>query len=143
MFVRLLLFLILCIITESNFAQKRSNIWCFGDSAGIDFTNINNPFPFQSGMDSRGSCASISDSSGGLQMYAANCSDPIFFGTLQAGKLYNKQHQSMQNGDSLYSLAWYNEMVLIPFPNEDSLFLLFSIGVTHSKKHSTPKFSEY
>ncbi len=40
-------------------SQNRNSIWVFGDSAGIDFTVPTNPIPITSGMDGRGSCASI------------------------------------------------------------------------------------
>ncbi len=53
--------------------QGKNAIWCFGDSAGIDFNNVANPIVFSSGMNAVGSCASISDSSGNLKFY---CSTP-------------------------------------------------------------------
>jgi hypothetical protein len=31
-------------------AQNRNSIWCFGDSAGINFSNINNPVPITTSM---------------------------------------------------------------------------------------------
>ncbi|MBK7388877.1 MAG: hypothetical protein IPI23_07330 [Bacteroidetes bacterium] len=51
-------------------AQKRGNVWCFGDSAGIDFSNLGLPQVFTSSLDTRGSCASIADTSGQLLFYA-------------------------------------------------------------------------
>ena len=51
-------------------AQKRNNIWCFGDSAGIDFSKLGSPQVFSSSLDTRGSCASIADTSGQLLFYA-------------------------------------------------------------------------
>ena len=50
-------------------AQNRNSVWCFGDSAGIDFSNINNPVPYYSAMRGRGSCVSIADDSGNLLFY--------------------------------------------------------------------------
>ncbi|MBK9423144.1 MAG: hypothetical protein IPN54_03175 [Bacteroidetes bacterium] len=35
-------------------AQKRGNVWCFGDSAGIDFSNLGLPQVFSSSLDTRG-----------------------------------------------------------------------------------------
>ena len=50
---------LLCCAYFAN-AQKQGSVWCFGDSTGIDFGS-GLPVTFQSGMDSRGSCVSISD----------------------------------------------------------------------------------
>lgn len=36
----------------------------------------------------------------------------------------------MQNGDSLNAQAWYNEIVILPFPDSDSLYYVFTVGVT-------------
>lgn len=43
-------------------AQYNSNQWCFGDSAGIDWTDNQNPILFTSAIKGRGSCVSLSDS---------------------------------------------------------------------------------
>ena len=60
----LIFFLIfVCFFCE---AQNENSSWCFGDSAGIDFKNVNNPQPFNTSVQSRGSCGSISDSLGNL-----------------------------------------------------------------------------
>lgn len=54
--------------------QYLNNIWCFGDSAGIDVSIPNNPVLFSSVMDSRGTCCSIADSTG-LLFYAHVCNN--------------------------------------------------------------------
>ena len=51
-------------------AQNRNSVWCFGDSAGINFSNINNPVPFTSSVEGRGSCVSIADNNGNLLFYS-------------------------------------------------------------------------
>jgi hypothetical protein len=53
-------------------AQKRNNIWCFGDSAGINFNNLNNPVPISTGLRTRGSCASIADTNGTFAFFCAD-----------------------------------------------------------------------
>jgi hypothetical protein len=62
--------LLLIITATHSFAQNRNSIWCFGDSAGIDFSNINNPVPFTSSVEGRGSCVSIADNNGNLLFYS-------------------------------------------------------------------------
>ena len=52
--------------------QGKNTIWCFGDSTGIDFRNISSPSVFESGINSKGTCASISDSLGNLLFYAGS-----------------------------------------------------------------------
>lgn len=106
--------------------QNQNSIWCFGDSSGIDFTNINNPLAFSTALDSRGSCVSISDTSGNLLFYANTRATLPGNTTL----VWNKLHQLMLNGDSVVGQGWYRELVITPFPGTDSLYYLFSAGVT-------------
>ena len=47
-------------------AQHKNDNWIFGDSAAVNFINLNVPSPFKSASQSRGSCSSISDSIGNL-----------------------------------------------------------------------------
>jgi len=123
---------IFCIIAFINFgqanAQNRNSTWCFGDSAGINFSNINNPITFSTALDSRGSCVSISDTSGSLHFYANTRATVPGNTTL----VWNKLHQLMLNGDSVVGGGWYRELVITPAPDSDSLFYLFSAGVTSS-----------
>jgi hypothetical protein len=112
-------------------AQKRNYIWCFGDSAGIDFNNLSNPTTFQSGMDCRGSCCAIADSSGNLLFYASTSYWPLYSqGYAKLGAIYNRNHQVMFNGDTIIGLGWFNEVIIVPFPENDSLYYVFFAGVT-------------
>ena len=64
---------ILCIVLlmPNAVAQNRSSIWIFGDSAGIDFSNVLNPVPIISNCQSRGTVASIADSAGDFLFYTS------------------------------------------------------------------------
>ena len=110
-------------------AQKRNYIWTFGDSSGIDFSNFANPLNFVSSMDSRGSCVSIADVNGKLLFYAATMPysgpDPAY-----STFVFDSSHSIMLNGDSIFGKSWYHELIIIPMPDNDSLYYLFSIGVT-------------
>ncbi len=64
------IFILSLVITGEIKAQNRNSIWCFGDSAGINFSNINNPVPITTAMRGRGSCVSIADDSGNLMFYS-------------------------------------------------------------------------
>jgi hypothetical protein len=113
-------------------AQNRNNIWCFGDSAAIDFNNIGNPTTLHSSVNSRGSCASISDTAGQLLFYSAYDADaylnggPPFYG----GEVYNKNHNVMSNGDSIVMGLWYMEAVIVDNPSASNQYYLFTVGVT-------------
>lgn len=101
-------------------AQKQDYIWCFGDSAGIDF-NSGGPIPFQSGMQAHEAAASISDQNGNLLFYAG---DKNF--STQYSSVRNLNHQIMFNGDSLLSAGSVtNGLMIVPFPNEPTKFYLF------------------
>ena len=113
----LLLFPILC------FAQNRNSVWVFGDSAGIDFSNLSNPVPIMSGMDGRGSCASISDYTGNLLFYAFT-NATTDWSTL----VMTNQNLLMPNGDSIVGAAWYNELQIVPFSTLSNKYFLFSRG---------------
>ncbi|MBK8876397.1 MAG: hypothetical protein IPN13_21950 [Bacteroidetes bacterium] len=120
----------LLLIASTNIlhAQNRNSIWVFGDSALVDFSNINNPVSGVSSMDGRGSCVSIADSSGSLLFYAFTRATVAGF----SGKIYDNTHQLMQNGNLIAGQGWYKEMVIIPNPAGSKLFYLFCIGVTNS-----------
>jgi hypothetical protein len=118
--------LVLCVMQMDSFGQ-RGNMWCFGDSAGINF-NTSPPTTFITSVKSRGSCASISDSLGQLMIYSYTRATVIGNTT----KVYNKTHSLMNNGDNIVGQGWYYENILIPSPSNLSEYYLFSIGVTNS-----------
>ena len=107
------------------FSQNRNNIWCFGDSAGIDF-NQSPPVPIVTSLDTRGSCVSIADSVGGLLFYA-NTRATLIGNTT---RIWSKNNLLMQNGDSVVGRGWYNELIIIPMPDNPNKYYLFSVGVT-------------
>ncbi len=117
--------------TLPTLAQYRNSNWTFGDSCGVRFNAAGIDSFYTTSVKSRGTCASISDSLGNLLFYAA--SPKLSFwqtGIYAQGVVYNKNHQEMQNGDSVLSSNWYNEMTIIPYPGEASKFILFSCGIT-------------
>ncbi len=62
--------LVWVMVGASASAQKRGSVWCFGDSALVDFSDTANIVTGTSSVKSRGSCVSISDSAGHLILYA-------------------------------------------------------------------------
>lgn len=120
---------VLLLMSVGGYAQNRNSVWCFGDSALVDFSDTSNIITGTSQVKSRGSCASIADSTGNLLFYVAYDLSVIISGT-DPVKIYNANHQVMVNGDSLKGGGWYNEIIITPCPGNDSLYYVFYIGVT-------------
>jgi len=121
-------FILIALITflslKAN-AQNRNSVWCFGDSAGIDFRIPASPVPISTGMDTRGTCASICDSAGNLLFYAGAGPDGTW---TPNGKVYNSNHQLMLNGNDIYAAGFYDELLIIPKPGSNFLYYIFSIN---------------
>ncbi len=114
-----------------TYGQKEGYVWCFGDSSGIDFNSLNNPVTIHSAAKSRGSSASISDSSGNLLFYSSYNPQALWGGSVDYnGEVYNRNHSRMPNGDLVITEAWYHEQVIIPDPGNPGKYYLFSINVT-------------
>src|SRR5438046_944103 len=109
-------------------AQNRNNIWCFGDSAGIDFNNISSLVPIGTSMDGRGSCVSIADTNGQLLFYAFTIAGIPG----NTSRVFTKNHSLMTNGDNIVGEAWYQELVILPDPADESLYYLFSCHETNN-----------
>lgn len=123
---------IFILTTTSLSAQFTDRYWVFGDSAAIDFKNLANPQPANSILRVRGTCASICDSAGDLLFYCGSPNwqlhiIPTFVFT--KGYIINKNHQVMQNGDSIVGATWYQEMVIVPDPGNVNRFYIFCAGV--------------
>ncbi len=108
-------------------AQNRNYVWCFGDSAGIDFNN--GAIPINTSVAGRGSCASICDYNGSILFYAATMINSNNFFP-NSTMVFNSLDSLMQNGDSIKGTNWYRELVIIPMPGDSIKYYLFSIGVT-------------
>jgi Secretion system C-terminal sorting domain len=123
-----ILIIFFCINAFGVVAQNRNSVWVFGDSSGIDFGS-GVALPIVSAMDGRGSCASISDINGELLFYAATMRPYSNFSPFSTF-VFDQNNAVMQNGDSIVGRAWYQELVIIPSPANDSTYYLFSISVT-------------
>jgi hypothetical protein len=132
--MRLLILICFLLFGNNSNAQSRNSIWCFGDSAGINFNNLQNPVPFNSVMRSRGSCASISDHNGNLLFYCGKVTDQ----TCTNGIIWNRNNLPMANGSDLNVDSWYHEFLIIPDPADTNLYFIFheeiscSIGLYYS-----------
>jgi hypothetical protein len=118
-----IIILLLLFISTSHAQQYKGNVWCFGDSAGIDWTNPSNPTTFISMNKGRSGTSSLCDSNNTLHLYAGYLSD----GTSQTRcRVNNKFHKKVFNGDSIFFEPMYHSILFIPKPNNDSIAFLFT-----------------
>ena len=129
-FSLLVFFLLASGSVGTSFGQNQNSIWCFGDSSGIDFSNgfAQN---FVSAIDSRGTCASIADETGNLLFY---CGTRAGIGG-PTGRVWNRAHQLMPNGDTLAGQAWYNEFLILPHPADSTLLYIMSVYINDPVIH--------
>jgi len=118
-----LLFLFSFLINRAYCQCLQDAVWCFGDSAGIDFSDTSNISVFTSAAFGEEACTSISDCSGNLLFYTGNYQilQDIF-------SIYNYDHLIIENGDSL--LGDYSKTqgaIIIPFINSIDGFYLFHL----------------
>ena len=126
---------LLSIISFASNAQFTDRFWAFGDSAAINFKNLNNPVPDSCILRVRGTCFSICDSLGDLIFYGGSPNQTIFRPpgppyTYDMGFIINKNHNIITNGDSLKGIELYNEMTIVPNPANINQFYIFTAGVT-------------
>ena len=109
-------------------AQFTNNNWCFGDSAGVRFDSVISYFKCGTGF--VGGTATISESNGNLIFYGSSSNKSNNnTGQIQQGKLFNKTHTKLFNGDTLVGGEWYHDMIILPKSITDSTFYVFVAGV--------------
>lgn len=120
---RIFLFLIFLLHTNFSNAQKRDYVWCFGDSAGLDF-NASPPTTFLSGFSTSEGVSSISANQGNLLFYYGD--------SVQAGytlAIKNINHGIMQNGDSILgNTSCTSGPIILPYPSDTAKYILFHLN---------------
>jgi hypothetical protein len=126
-----LVFLLIDLLNSlAGYSQNRNNIWCFGDSSGIDFGNGTTPTTFRTSVVSRGSCVSIADSLGSLLFYAHTRAGASTSGT--STYVFDHNHNLMPNGTNIKGESWFNELIIIPNPGTSQEYFLFTKGTSTS-----------
>lgn len=108
----------LTILNHFSFAQHQTDKWYFGQYAAVDFSG---PAPVSltgSMLNSLEGTASISDTSGNLLFYT------------DGQKVWNRNHQVMQNGSGLLGGAATQAAVIIPKPGSSTEYYIFTNDVT-------------
>ena len=113
---------IILLCTQSNtFAQKESNIWYFGENAGIDF-NSGAPVALTNGsLNTQEGCASVCDSLGNLLFYT----DGVY--------VWDNTHTMMSNGFYLYGhYSSTQSAVIVKKPGSVNIYYIFTVAVEGS-----------
>lgn len=114
--IALLLLLMLDISTVR--AQREFNIWCFGDSAGLDFNDLvsGGPVPLPlTGMRAGEGSASVADRNTGELLFYSN------------GEIvWNREHQVMPDGSGLKAgFSSTQAALIVPVPGDSMRYYLF------------------
>jgi hypothetical protein len=126
---------VLAIVSFNNktgFSQFSADVWCFGDSALIDFSN-GNPSTTSSNMDNIGSSCTIGNSQHPLLLYAEN----YYYNTWINGSdnntaIRNQFGNVILRGDSLEGFGGKNDLIFLPVPGNDSVVFLFHKSISLS-----------
>jgi gliding motility-associated-like protein len=116
--LQIFLSLVLVISCYSNaLSQKESNIWYFGQNAGISFST-DPPKSLTNGMlNTTEGCASISDGNGNLLFYTDGMT------------IWNKNHIIMDNGTGLKGhKSATQSSIIAPKPASDKIYYVFTTG---------------
>ena len=128
-FVNLLLIIILIVPTKKAYSQYSNKVWCFGDSAGVVFSNPVSYFGISEAYLT--ASVSIADAQDSLLFYGSSTNATAYNSSLKTrGKLISRNHQKMLNGDSLVCQGWYHDILIVPKSVTDSTFYVFVAGVS-------------
>jgi len=105
----------------STYAQKESNIWYFGDYAGLDFNSGEPVALVNSAMYQGEGCASISDSSGNILFYTNGMT------------VWDKNHAEMPNGFGLLGhVSSSQSAVIVQKPGFNTTYYIFTTDAAHN-----------
>lgn len=106
--------------------QRQDNIWCFGDSSGLNF-NSGNPIPLNSVLSSQQTSSTLSDSNGNLLFYVGGKKISSNFSDYYL-TIWNRQNQIMPHGDTIDGAYFVTQgSIIIPYPYDTSRYYLFSL----------------
>lgn len=113
-----LIYITLFLIASTSYGQKQSNIWYFGNNAGVDFNTVSPSALLNGQTNSLEGTAVIADSSGSLLFY----SDGV--------TVWNKNHQVMLNGTNLLgNPSSTQSSIVIPEPsNPNRYYYLLTVN---------------
>ncbi|WP_210520596.1 hypothetical protein [Hymenobacter terricola] len=115
---RLLLALLPLLLSVATRAQRPTDIWYFGQQAGLTFADGNVPKPLSDGkMSTYEGCAVATTSKGELLFYT------------NGETVWNRKHQPMPNGHKLMGSGSSTQSALIvPDPGSGNVFYIFTVA---------------
>jgi gliding motility-associated-like protein len=113
-----------------SFGQKETNIWYFGDRAGLDF-NQNPPAVLLDGaFHAHEGSAVLSDGNGNLLFYT------------NGEEIWNKHHQLMENGAELGGhQSARQSSVIVPKPGDPGRYYVFTMDALENKHRNGLMYS--
>jgi outer membrane protein OmpA-like peptidoglycan-associated protein len=112
--IKILLFF--CLIFGKLYCQYETNIWYFGNYAGIKFSDHTPTAIFDGAIKTIEGAATISDGNGNLLFYTDGCT------------VYNKNHLPMKNGRNLMGhFSSTQSGIIVPKPNSNYIYYVFTV----------------
>lgn len=117
-------------VKEYGLQDQRSNVWYFGNKAGIDFNTLPNPPKAlsNSAMDAPEGCAIICDRNGNAIFYT------------DGDNVYNKKDQLIASGIGGDPLASQSSIV-VPVPGDETLYYIFTNEAINGTSTNTVRYS--
>jgi gliding motility-associated-like protein len=119
----IIFFIILSIFSKISFSINQTNIWYFGNHAGLDF-NSGSPVALTNGqIQTDEGCSSISDESGNLLFYT------------DGRTVWNKTHWSMPNGYGLMGgTSSTQSAIIIKKPGAAKIYYIFTANQAYNSQ---------
>jgi len=115
-------------VKEYGLQDQRSNIWYFGNKAGIDF-NVNPPIPLaNSSMDAPEGCAIICDRNGKALFYT------------DGDKVYDKTDTEVATGIGGDPRA-SQSTIIVPVPGDETLYYIFTNEAVNGASTNMVRYS--
>lgn len=117
LFTKYLAFCLILLSSYCMFSQGETNIWYFGENAGLDF-NSGTPVPLTDGeINTIEGTATISDSNGNLLFYTDGVT------------VWDREHNIMPNGTELLgSETSTQSAMIIPKPEDPNIYYIFTVA---------------
>jgi hypothetical protein len=109
---KIFLLLIVCLYTQVC-AQGENNNWYFGDKAAVNFSTLTPTVLNNSQMNADEACGTASDKNGNLLFYC------------NSENIWNRQHQSMQNGTGLLGNSSSSQLAIVKNPANSNQYYVF------------------
>lgn len=113
---KILLFVLVAFNVLYSFSQGQTNIWYFGDNAGLDFSS-GDPVAITDGqLVTDEGCASISNENGDLLFYT------------DGSTVWDRNHDIMPNGTGLQGNSTSSQSaIIVPFPDDSTKYYIFCV----------------